>query len=86
VTTCTVYFYQLLIDTGAEVIYLEHDECCPWFSKLPEKATYRGEFMDRRHHSSSYTVIRFVSTRAKFGICIVVILNGTLVEDKMRSS
>ncbi len=30
------------------------------------------------------TVIRFVSTNAKFGICTVVGLNGTLVEDKMR--
>ncbi len=32
----------------------------------------------------STTVIRFVSTSAKFGICTVVDLNGTLVEDKMR--
>ncbi len=31
------------------------------------------------------TVIRFVSTSAKFGICTVVGLNGTLVEDKMRT-
>ncbi len=31
-----------------------------------------------------HTVIRFVSTNAKFGICTVVGLNGTLVvEDKM---
>ncbi len=29
-----------------------------------------------------YTVIRFVSTSAKFEICTVVDLNGTLVEDK----
>ncbi len=28
------------------------------------------------------TVIRFVSTRAKFSICAVVLLNGTLVEDR----
>jgi hypothetical protein len=31
-----------------------------------------------------HTVIRFVSTNAKFGICTVVGLNGTLVEEKMR--
>jgi hypothetical protein len=31
------------------------------------------------------TVIRFVSTRAKFGICTVESLNGTLVEDEMRT-
>ncbi len=31
-----------------------------------------------------YTVIRFVSTNAKFGICTVMCLNGTLVEDKMH--
>ncbi len=30
-----------------------------------------------------YTVIRFISTRAKFGICTVVGLNGTLVKDKI---
>jgi hypothetical protein len=35
-------------------------------------------------HGQPYTVIRFVSTSAKFGICTVVGLNGTLVEDKMR--
>ncbi len=34
--------------------------------------------------SYRHTVIRFVSTSAKFGICIVVGLNGTLVGDKMR--
>jgi hypothetical protein len=32
----------------------------------------------------SYTVIRFVWLSAKFGTCTVVIVNGTLVEDKMR--
>jgi hypothetical protein len=32
---------------------------------------------------AKYTVIRFVSTSAKFGICIAVGLNGTLVEDKI---
>ncbi len=31
------------------------------------------------------TVIRFVSTSAKLGFCTVVGLNGTLVEDKMRT-
>ncbi len=31
-----------------------------------------------------YTVIRFVSTSAKFGIGTVVGLNETVVEDKMR--
>ncbi len=30
-----------------------------------------------------YTVIRFVSAIAKFDICTIVGLNGTLVEDKM---
>ncbi len=37
------------------------------------------------HHSLeiSYTVIRFVSISAKLGICIVVGLNGTLVEAKI---
>ncbi len=30
-----------------------------------------------------FTVIRFVSTSAKFGICIVVSVNGTLVENKL---
>ncbi len=34
--------------------------------------------------SSSYTVIRFVWVSAKFRTCTVVIVNGTLVEDKMR--
>jgi hypothetical protein len=37
-------------------------------------------------HPTSFTVIRFLSTNAKFGICTVVDLNGTLVEDKMRST
>jgi hypothetical protein len=33
----------------------------------------------------AYTVIRFVSTGAKyFGTCIIVSVNGTPVEDKMR--
>ncbi len=32
-----------------------------------------------------YTVIRFFSTTAKFAICTVAGLNGTLVEDKMRT-
>jgi hypothetical protein len=31
------------------------------------------------------TVNRFVSTSAKFGTCTVVSVNGTLVEDKMRT-
>jgi hypothetical protein len=31
------------------------------------------------------TVIRFVSINAKFGICTVVGLNGTLVEGKIRT-
>ncbi len=33
---------------------------------------------------SACTVIRFVSTSAKFGICTVVGLNGTLVEAKKQ--
>ncbi len=33
-----------------------------------------------------YTIIRFVSTSAKFSICTVMGLNGTLLEDKMRNS
>jgi hypothetical protein len=32
-----------------------------------------------------YTAIRFVSISAKFGICIVIGLNGTLVEAKTRT-
>ncbi len=32
-----------------------------------------------------YTVIRFFSTNPKFGICTVADLNGTLVEDKVRT-
>ncbi len=32
-----------------------------------------------------YTVIHFISTSARFGICTVVGLNETLVEDKMRT-
>jgi hypothetical protein len=32
-----------------------------------------------------YTVIHFVSSFAKFGICAVVGPNGSLVEDKMRT-
>jgi hypothetical protein len=31
------------------------------------------------------TVIRFVSISAKFGICTDVVLNGTLVEAKIRT-
>ncbi len=31
-----------------------------------------------------YTVIRFVTISAEFGICTMVGLNVTLVEDKMR--
>jgi hypothetical protein len=31
------------------------------------------------------TVIRFVSNNAKFGICTVVGLNGTLIEAKIRT-
>jgi hypothetical protein len=33
---------------------------------------------------TTYTVIRFVSTRAIFDTCTVVSVNGTPVEDKMR--
>ncbi len=33
----------------------------------------------------TYTVILFVSTSGTFGICTVLGLNGTLVEDKMRT-
>jgi hypothetical protein len=38
-------------------------------------------------HSDSpfHTVIHFVSTSAKFGTCTVLSVNGTLVEDKMRT-
>ncbi len=34
-------------------------------------------------HETDYSVLcyPFVSSSAKFGICIVVVLNGTLVED-----
>jgi hypothetical protein len=39
------------------------------------------EYSDEEQRS---TVIRFVSTSGKFGICTVVGLNGTLVEGKMR--
>jgi hypothetical protein len=42
------------------------------------------ESTPKHDHGQPYTVIRFVSTSAKFGICNVVGLNGTLVEDKMR--
>ncbi len=34
------------------------------------------------HYFTHCTVIRLVSTSAKFGICTVVSLNGTLVEEK----
>ncbi len=37
------------------------------------------------HFIKNYTVIRFVSTSAKFGTCTVVRVNGTLVEDKIRT-
>jgi hypothetical protein len=36
-------------------------------------------------HIQPCTVIRFVSMNAKFGICTVVGLNGTLVETKIRT-
>ncbi len=34
--------------------------------------------------ANAYTVIRFLWVSAKFGICTVVSINGTVVEDKMR--
>ncbi len=34
--------------------------------------------------AKKYTVIRFVSTSAKFDTCTVVSVNRTLVKDKMR--
>ncbi len=37
-----------------------------------------------RHWEAWYTVIRFVSISAKFGICTGVGLNGTPVEAKIR--
>jgi hypothetical protein len=40
--------------------------------------------LQHMYHGQPYTVIRFVSTGAKFGICTVVGLNGILVKDKMR--
>jgi hypothetical protein len=36
-------------------------------------------------HCIVYTFIRFVSSSAKFGICTVVGLNGTLVDAKIRT-
>jgi hypothetical protein len=38
-----------------------------------------------RNKQALYTVIRFVSTRTKFGSCTVVNVNWTLVIDKMRT-
>jgi hypothetical protein len=38
----------------------------------------------RLHHLTGQSVMHFVSTSAKFGICTVVSVNGTLVEDKIR--
>ncbi len=40
---------------------------------------------ENAHIYAPHTVIRFVSTSAKFGIFTVVGLNGTLVEDEMRT-
>jgi hypothetical protein len=46
----------------------------------------RGSYTSAPHLASLlHTVIRFVSTRAKFGICTVVGLNETLVKDEMRT-
>jgi hypothetical protein len=39
----------------------------------------------KRIDALAHTVICFVSTSAKFGICTVVGINGKLVEDKMRT-
>jgi hypothetical protein len=41
------------------------------------------KWQEQIQHNVLYTVIRFVSTRAKFGICTVMALNRTFVEDKM---
>ncbi len=45
----------------------------------------RGEEHTRGLQMRSYTVIRFVSISAKFGICTVVGLDGTLAEAKIRT-
>jgi hypothetical protein len=54
------------------------------YKKLPLKA---GEslYIHIYFNFNSYTVIRFFSTSAKFGICTVMGLNRTLVEDKMHT-
>jgi hypothetical protein len=49
------------------------------------KADYKTGEGWGRCQPISCTVIRFLSTSAKFDICIVVGLNRTLVEDKMRT-
>jgi hypothetical protein len=44
-----------------------------------------GNIMHTNAHAHGYTVIRFVSSSAKFGIGAVVGPNGTLVEAKIRT-
>ncbi len=53
-----------------------------WVRKYKENYSncYRCHLLTIQH-----TVIRFVSISAKFGICTVVSLNGTLVEDQIRT-
>jgi hypothetical protein len=41
--------------------------------------------MSRQVSKVLHTVIRFVSISAKFGICTIVGLNGTLVKAKIRT-
>ncbi len=54
----------------------------------PHEATWFCEIccksLEPINQPESYTIIRFVRVRAKFVICTVVSVNGTLVEDKMR--
>jgi len=45
----------------------------------------RTQLQSRQNDSKNHTVIRFVSTSAKFGICSVLGLDGTLVEDKIST-
>jgi hypothetical protein len=43
------------------------------------------EFPEKEYINGIFLAVRFVSISAKFGICTVVALNGTLVEAKTRA-
>ncbi len=62
-------------------------QSAPWRrNPQMESGRDKGKVVDRQVHKVLiYTVIRFLWVSAKYGTCTVVSVNGTQVEDKMRT-